>query len=62
MQPRISTPGSKSPQQIIAEMVTNMISNKEVPELLSTVKEHCNKELFVEDEKGLLPSLPIMLL
>jgi dynein heavy chain len=62
MQPRITIVGSKSPQVIIAEMVTNMIKNKEIPDMLNVVKENCNKELFIEDEKGLLPSLSIVLL
>lgn len=39
-----------------------MIKNKEIPDPLSTNKEHCNKELFIEDDKGLLPSLSIVLL
>ena len=55
-------PGSKSPQLIISEMVTNMISNKEIPDLLNSTKENCHKELFLEDENGLLPSLSIVLL
>lgn len=62
MQPRTNTASGKSPQQIVAEMVSNIIKNKEIPDLLSLNKEHCNKELFVEDEKGLLPSLSIVLL
>lgn len=38
MQPRLATPGSKSPQVIISEMVSNMIKNKEIPDQLSTNK------------------------